>query len=187
MASPYHVLPELTDEGLLPFGDYELTLEELLASRLVLGPDLGSPRWDMPWRRRLVENAGVLIGQLARVRITEVFLGGSFVEDKGHPNDIDGYFPFPGGAGKLRNLVDALNELDPHRSWGWDPRTRTKHRGYPKAQLPMWHAYRVELYPHYGQPFGLSDRDGNPLDFPAAFRQSRDGRPRGILKIRGAP
>jgi hypothetical protein len=109
------------------------------------------------------------------------------VEDKDHPNDIDGFFPFPGGARKVRELVDGLNQRDPLRSWGWDPRTRKSYRGYPKAQLPMWHAYRVELYPHYGQPCGLVDRNGDDMDFPAAFRRSRDGRLRGIIKIGGAP
>ena len=43
-------------------------------------------------------------------------------------------------------------------------------------------------YPHFGQIWGLRDRFGNELEFPAAFRQSRrDGNPRGIVKIGGAP
>jgi hypothetical protein len=42
--------------------------------------------------------------------------------------------------------------------------------GYPKLQLPMWHKYRVELYPHYGQLCGIRDRailleDHRPLPF----------------------
>jgi len=60
--------------------------------------------------------------------------------------------------------------------------------GYPKRQLPMWHRYRVELYPHVpglGLGSGILDRWGNELEFPSAFRQSRrDGTPRGIIKIR---
>ena len=57
-------------------------------------------------------------------------------------------------------------------------------RGYPKKQLPMWHQYRVELYPHYGQLSGIRDKFGNELEFPSAFRLSRrDGKPRGIIKI----
>ena len=56
---------------------------------------------------------------------------------------------------------------------------------YPKKQLPMWHHYRVELYPHCGLPSGIKDAYGNDLEFPSAFRQSRrDGKPRGIIKIR---
>ena len=41
--------------------------------------------------------------------------------------------------------------------------------------LPVWHAYRVELYPHYNQISGIRDRYGNDLQFPAAFRKSRSG------------
>jgi len=53
----------------------------------------------------------------------------------------------------------------------------------------MWHAYRVELYPHFWQLCGLTDQHGNELEFPSAFRLSRrDGKPRGIVQlIRGAP
>ena len=50
----------------------------------------------------------------------------------------------------------------------------------------MWHQYRVELYPHYGQPSGVRDKYGHELEFPSAFRQSRcDGKPKGIVKIGG--
>jgi hypothetical protein len=50
----------------------------------------------------------------------------------------------------------------------------------------MWHQYRVELYPHFsGLPSGILDEYGHELEFPSAFRRSRrDGRPRGIIKIR---
>ena len=57
--------------------------------------------------------------------------------------------------------------------------------GYPKKQLPMWHQYRVELYPHFGQLSGIRDKYGNDLEFPSAFRISRrDGRARGIVTIK---
>jgi hypothetical protein len=69
-----------------------------------------------------------------------------------------------------------------------EPGGPTPHLGYPKAQLPMWHTYRVELYPHFGQLSGITDKYGNELEFPSAFRISRrDGRARGILKIRRTP
>lgn len=53
----------------------------------------------------------------------------------------------------------------------------------------MWHQYRVELYPHFpGLSSGIHDRQGNELEFPSAFRQSRrDGEPRGIIQIVRAP
>lgn len=47
--------------------------------------------------------------------------------------------------------------------------------GLPKRQLPMWHHYRVELYPHYGQGSGIRDPLGYELKFPSAFRLSRRG------------
>ena len=183
-------LPDFTDDGLLPPGDYLLTMDELRTSMLVLGPrePRHSPNWDAVWRERLVDNLAVLVGQLWRVGITAVFVDGSFVEDKDHPNDIDGYFECD-----LRRLVSGalqheLNLLDPHKVWTWDPASRRPYRGYPKQQLPMWHHYRVELYPHYGQLSGVRDAAGNELEFPAAFRRSRgDGRARGIVRIAGAP
>jgi len=85
-------------------------------------------------------------------------------------------------------LERELNLLDPHKIWTWDPASRRPYRGYPKRQLPMWHQYRVELYPHFsGMLSGIRDEQGNELEFPSAFRRSRgDGKPRGIVKIRKA-
>jgi hypothetical protein len=87
-------LPAFTEDGLLPPGDYTLTIDELRASMLVLGP--GEPRdhatWDAAWRERLLDSLAVLVNELWAVGICEVFVNGSFVENKDHPNDIDGYF-----------------------------------------------------------------------------------------------
>ena len=87
-----------------------------------------------------------------------------------------------------RQELSDLNLLDPHKVWTWDPQSRRPHRGYAKLQLPMWHQYRVELYPHWGQPSSIKDRFGNDLEFPSAFRLSRrSGAPRGIVKIGATP
>lgn len=183
-------LPDFNEDGMLPAGDYELSLDELRASALVAGPTdrAAFPNWDSAWRGELVDNLAVLVRQLWAVGITEIFIDGSFAEDKDHPNDIDGYFVcdlMPLARGDLER---ELNLLDPHKVWTWDPRSRRPHRGYAKLQLPMWHQYRVELYPHWGQPSGLTDRYGNELEFPSAFRLSRrSGAPRGIVKIGGRP
>ena len=87
-------LPPFTTDGLLPPGEYLLALDELPDSPLVLGP--GDPKiyphWDARWRETLVANLAILVRQLWAVGITEIFIDGSFVEDKDHPNDIDGYF-----------------------------------------------------------------------------------------------
>ena len=184
------VLPPFTDDGLLPPADYTLTLDELRASVLVEGPmpPPENSHWDGGWRRKLVDNLGVMVSQLWQVGITEIFINGSFVEDKDHPNDIDGYFVCDLRRLALGDLERQLNLLDPHKVWTWDPTTRRPYRGYPKKQLPMWHQYRVELYPHVGQLSGIQDKHGHELEFPSAFRQSRrDGQPKGIIKIGGHP
>lgn len=171
-------------------GDYEVSFEELRESLLVRGPDDREqyPAWDVSWRKRLVENLEILSRQLWQVGIREVFADGSFVEDKDHPNDIDGYFVCGLDELKTGELARQLNLLDPFKVWTWDPASRKPYRGYPKRQLPMWHRYRVELYPHVpglGIGSGIRDKHGHELEFPSAFRQSRrDGKPRGIVKIK---
>lgn len=182
-------IPPFDEHGQLPAGDYEVTFDELRRSILVAGPD-ASPEtpWDADWRATLVGNLETLARQLWQVGITDIFADGSFAEDKAHPNDIDGYFVCP--LARLANgaIERELNLLDPFKVWTWDPASRRPYRGYPKRQLPMWHRYRVELYPHVpglGIGSGIRDRHGNELEFPAAFRRSRrDGTPRGIVKLR---
>ncbi len=176
---------QFTNVGLLPAGEFVLTLQELEQSILVDGPyDRDAyPGWDGAWRRKLVQNLGILVDQLRHVGITEIFVDGSFVEDKEHPNDIDGYFECELMQLASGELQRELNLLDPHKIWTWDPATRRPYLGYPKLQLPMWHKYRVEFYPHVGQLCGIQDQHGNELTFPAAFRLSRDGKPKGIVRI----
>jgi len=177
-------LPPFTADGMLPPADYELSLDELRACSLVTGKGVGSSTWNSVWRAQLVENFAVLVGQLRRVGVRDIFADGSFAEDKDNPNDIDGYFVCDLKRLASGELQRDLNLLDPHKVWTWDPSERRPFRGYAKKQLPMWHHYRVELYPHYGQLSGIRDGFGNELEFPSAFRLSRrDGKPRGIIKI----
>jgi len=188
------VIPSFEPSGLLPPGDYEVSIAELRRSVLVRGPgDPGRwPNWDAGWRETLVNNLEILTSQLWQTGITEICADGSFAEDKEHPNDIDGYFVCDLDRLKSGELTRDLNLLDPDKVWTWDPASRRPYRGYPKKQLPMWHRYRVELYPHVpglGLGSGIRDRYGHELEFPSAFRQSRrDGTSRGIIKIRyGGP
>lgn len=179
-------LPAFDEHGLLPAGDYELTLDELEQSHLVVGLDDGEP-WSKRHRAFLVSNLRVLVMQLWQVGIEAVFIDGSFVEKKARPNDIDGYFEC-----KLMNLATGdlqqdLNAIDPHKCWAWNPAVRRSDPSSTKLQLPMWHIYRVELYPHAASRMtssGIRDEHGNELQFPAAFRRQRDsGRQKGIVKI----
>lgn len=170
-------------EGLLPPEDYKLTLNELRESVLVRGPKNKNP-WDVKWRLFLVDNLEALIQQLWDVGIDQIYIDGSFVEEKAHPNDIDGYFECDLMELATGELERKLNALDPYKVWTWDSSSRKPYRGFTKKQLPMWHRYRVELYPHFGQPSGILDEHGNEQQFPAAFRKTRDTfLPKGIVKI----
>ena len=85
-------IPTFQPNGLLPPGDYEVSFDELRRSVLVSGPPdtAQESAWDGGWRRRLVDNLEILTKQLWQVGVREVYADGSFVEDKDHPNDIDG-------------------------------------------------------------------------------------------------
>jgi hypothetical protein len=180
------ILPDFDAHGVLPPGDYPLTIEQLHRSKLVLGP--GDPQtyptWDAAWRERLVGNLQILVKQLVAVGIKDIWIDGSFVEDKDHPNDIDGYFACDLKRLAFGNLQRELNLLDVHKIWTWDEGSRRPCPGFAQWKLPMWHKYRVELYPHYGQLCGIGDQYGHELEFPSAFRQSRRTlRPKGIVRI----
>ena len=79
-----------------------------------------------------------LVAQLWVVGVTEIYVGGSFAEDKDPPNDIDGYFETDLQQLASGELQRELNLQDPYKIWTWDPITRRPYRGYPKKQLPMW-------------------------------------------------
>lgn len=170
--------------GLLNPGDYVVNFDQLRKSILVKGPKNKLPTWDRDWRNNLVDNLEILVQELRKVGITEIFIDGSFVEDKDHPNDIDGYFECDPKRLASGELPQELNLLNKHKVWTWDRAARTHDRNSGKKQLPMWHMYRVELYPHCGQPSGILDEFGNQQQFPAAFRKSRrEHRQKGIIKI----
>ena len=178
-------LDPFTPDGVLPRQDYPMTLAELRSSFLVTGEDTGVPTWDAPWRAHLVDNLEVLVRQLWRVGVDRIFINGSFVEDKPHPNDIDGYFECEAQRFWSGKLARELNALDPHGVWTWDNARRRPDPNSGKRQLPMWHRYRVELFPHCtGVWSQLRDPFGNELTFPALFRLARNAwRPKGIVQI----
>lgn len=125
-----------------------------------------------------------MVVQLWQIGLDHIFIDGSFVENKDHPNDIDGYFECDVRMFVSGELERQLNALDPLKVWTWNAHYRRHDPDSAKAQLPMWHACRVELYPHYNQISGIKDRYGNDLQFPAAFRKSRSGDlPKGIVRI----
>ena len=109
-------LPQFTEDGFLPVGDYSLTLLELKESMLVNYP---SDSWDKEWRQQLINNLEIVVQQLWRVEINDIYVDGSFVEDKDHPNDIDIYFDCERKYFVSGQLEQDLNRLDPHKCWTW--------------------------------------------------------------------
>jgi hypothetical protein len=182
------MIPNFDADGLLPPGDYEVTFDQLRQSVLVAGDTKRQNNWDATWRAQLVANLEILTHELWSVGIREIYADGSFAEDKDHPNDIDGYFVCDLRQLATGELARQLNLLNAFKVWTWEPASRKPYRGYPKRQLPMWHQYRVELYPHVpglGIGCGIFDKYGNELEFPSAFRQCRrNGKPRGIVKLK---
>lgn len=166
--------------GLLEPKDFKLTISELKNSILVQGNNIEF--WDTNWRMQLVDNLEIMANQLWEVGIEKIFIDGSFVEEKAHPNDIDGYFECD--VTLLEDIVRNLNLIDSDKIWTWDHRSRIPYKQYHKLQLPMWHKYRVELFPHFGQSSGIVDEFGNEQQFPATFRKTRDTfEPKGIVEI----
>lgn len=129
-------LPPFDQDGLLPAGDYELDFRQLRDSFLVTGAGGESPTWDVPWREFLVNNLQIMTEQLWKVGVTDVFADGSFVEEKDHPNDIDGYFVCSLQALASGELGRKLNLLDPHKIWTWDPRSREPIEDIRRSSFP---------------------------------------------------
>jgi hypothetical protein len=124
------------------------------------------------------------VKQLWEVGATEIFIDGSFATNKPHPNDIDGYFVCDLKRIASGELERELNAINVDKIWTWNPNSLRACKGSTKRQLPMWHKYRVELYPEFGQGFGVLDEFGYPLQFPAAFRKERYTKtPKGIIQI----
>jgi len=179
---------QFNSDGLLDPGDYPMTIGQLKNSMLVVGPP-DIPEWDTRWRMFLVNNLEIMVNQLSQVqsrfpgKIGKIFIDGSFVTDKCHPNDIDGYFECDYKFLASGDLQMELNRIDLYKIWTWNNSSRRPHYSSTKGQLPMWHQYRIELYPHFGQLSGIRDQFGHELQFPSAFRQTRSHKPKGIIEI----
>ncbi len=175
-------IPDFDASGMLPPGDHPATLDELRDSILVAGPrGIRAREWDAVWRRLLVEQLATLASQLWEVGVTEIFIDGSFAEDKPHPHDIDGYFLCDRARLLDGSLQADLNRLDPHRCWTW-----ASDAAAPRVQLAEATASDVAplssraLPARAGLLSGVRDEFGHELEFPSLFRRfRRDGRPRG--------
>jgi hypothetical protein len=167
------MLPRSNDAGLLPPGDYELTIDQLKTSMLVVGPRANDAAWDFNRRMQLVSSLELLAGQLWQVGITSpICIGGSFVEDRSAPRDIDGYFYCDDREFLSGRLEARLNQIDPYRTWNWKPNSMTPDARGTK-RYPLWHRYRVDLFPNIGQGTGIFDDAGNERNFYSLMRWSR--------------
>ncbi len=182
----YPQLPGRFDSaGLLPPGDYAASFDDLRKSMLIHGPP-GVSGWDADWRLLLADNLEILAHQLSTIGLRCLYIGGSFVEQKGRPPDLDGYFTCPDHGPPIDELYERLNSLEGDRIWtsNWTDRRLGPTTGsLPRA--PMWHKYRVELQAECGQSTSMfRDRYGRSLGIPAAFRTCKvTRRPKGIVKL----
>src|SRR3954468_21900885 len=122
-------LPPFDDDGLLPPGDYQMSFREIRSSILVKGPK-ASKSWGHAWRRKLLGNLETMVDQLVSVGIADVFVDGSFVEEKDVPNDIDGYFVCEAARWESGELPNRLLKLD--SAWTWELSSRQPFGGYAK-------------------------------------------------------
>ena len=182
--------PSFENDGRLPPGDYEASFTELRQSPLVLGPPdrTNYPAWDRAWRSRLVDNLETMTRQLWQVGVREIYADGSFTEDKDHPNDIDGYFVCDFAQLISGDLARQLNRIDPFKVWTWDPASRMPYRGYPEKATSYVAQVSDRTVPARTRN-GYWQWDSRPIwsgaRVSSAFRQSRrDGKPRGIVKIK---
>lgn len=117
-----------------------------------------------------------LIGNLERVErnlknagVRDLRIDGSFVTAKQDPGDIDGLWVWEpqvdlGAVPPL--LLDFTLVPDP---------------GGGEPKFPMWFALGIELFIH---PFHRGDASQG---LPAFFSHSRDGEPRGYVRVTGSP
>lgn len=167
-------LPPFTTDGVLPPGDFELTFDELQQSILVCGPDNSARylKWDQSRRKKLVESLADFVSQLWQVGINEVFVGGSFVEDKDHPSDIDVYFECEPTQIEVNQLETHLMALNP--VWS----------GISKQDCRLMRTlFAVHMLPHFGVAYRFDN--GPEVSLPIEFRKSKEkgSIPRGIVKI----
>lgn len=176
------ILPPFNKDGFLPPGEYCLTLTELKKSMLVNNP---TSSWDREWRLQLVNNLEIIAKQLWRIQIENMYVNGSFVEDKDHPNDMDIYFDCGRKYFVSGKLEEDLNKLDKHKCWTWEDHKRKLDVGTGKRHLPIWWQYRIDPWPNFGQGTGIMNPKTNKeMTFPELFRTSRfNFKPKGIIKI----
>lgn len=136
------MVPDFTEEGLLPSGIHKATLKEIQEK-------LG---WSGR-RRRLLEGLERALDLMAACSVQRVYVDGSFVTDKDRPNDIDGcYDPAEGAEG-----VERLRRMHPI----WPPNLWNRAEAKEMFGVDFFPAATTEF--GSGQPFlrfFQKDREG---------------------------
>ena len=144
--------------------------------------------WDSQRRLTLLGNFQILTEQLWDVGVDEVYIAGSFVEEKDRPNDIDGYFvaDFKDIVNKNKDGLKGRLRAQESKIWTWDRADLIYVPEIGKKALPMRVKYDVEMYPDYPGAFsGIRDRRNKPLGVSEAFRLCRSsGIVKGIIKTK---
>lgn len=169
-------VPPVGENYVLPPGDYPLTLDELEQSLLVNGPSDGRfPGWDRDRRLWLVGNLRILVGQLRQVGINDIYIDGSFIESKGEPDDIDGYYTVDAAqlaqvVGRLYRVNPLLPRVNDQSTWVHIPK-----KGEKRPEL--YQQFHIELF------WEIITVPPSPAFFATWFRQTRSHRSKGIVRI----
>lgn len=139
-------IPALMPNGELPAGQHKATLDEV---ELAYGLASNSRRTLMQGLREAAHN-------FEQAGVKKIWVNGSFVTAKKHPNDIDGCWEYS-------NSVDAA-KLDQVFLTGKREDAKTK----------------------YGLDFFIAQiiEAGSGLPFPSFFQVNRDGDKKGIIIVR---
>lgn len=171
------------ENGALPPGEFEVTVDELEASYLVTGHGLNREDWHVAHRAKLVQNLR-RVSELLRLTgmVSALYVNGSFVQLVDSPSDVDCYFVLHDELlWDDGHLQSRLRDLDPDGGWDW---TTLKRCGAKTRKPLFWCRYRVDLVPELGGPSGIWGRDGSLLTYTEAFQQRTDtGAPKGVLRI----
>jgi hypothetical protein len=148
------MIPQFTDEGLLPPGVHQTGLEEI--------------KEKMGWsrkRRELLEGLEEALDLMASCGVVRAYLDGSFVTDKDRPNDIDGCYDLAEDV-----TAEDLKRLAPIFPPSLSNRAETKRR----FGVDFFPAAGTEL--GSGQPFlrfFQTDREGHKRGVLSVELQAR--------------
>lgn len=148
------MIPQFTDDGLLPSGVHETELEEL--------------KEKMGWSRKrqgLLEGLEEALELMAACGVARAYLDGSFVTDKDRPNDIDGCYDLAEDV-----TVEDLKRLTPIFPPSLSNRAEAKRR----FGVDLFPAAAMEL--GSGQPFlrfFQTDREGRERGVLSVELQAR--------------